>query len=149
MKSSSLSLIWLCVTPWTVAHQYPLSMGFSSKNTGVGCHFLLWGIFLTQVSTLQADSLLSKLPDGNCQLLIENLSVCWCKLGNTLFKWKVEMKEIKTKEKALCEFLTPTDGIKLQIKQNLKVSVMRESWFFHACLKLLFNKIKSKFYLPI
>ena len=25
----------------TVAHQVPLSMGFSLNNTGVGCHFLL------------------------------------------------------------------------------------------------------------
>ena len=30
-------------TPWTVACQAPLSMGFSSKNTGVGSHFLLQG----------------------------------------------------------------------------------------------------------
>ena len=30
--------------------QAPLSMGFSSKNTGVGCHFLLQGIFPTQES---------------------------------------------------------------------------------------------------
>ena len=36
-----LSRVPLCVTPWTVAHQAPLSMGFSSKNTGVGCRFLL------------------------------------------------------------------------------------------------------------
>ena len=35
-------------TPWTVARQTPRSVGFSSKNTGVGCHFLLQGIFLTQ-----------------------------------------------------------------------------------------------------
>ena len=28
--------------------QAPLSMGFSTKNTAVGCHFLLQGIFLTQ-----------------------------------------------------------------------------------------------------
>ena len=34
-------------TPWTVAHQAPLSMGFSRKNTGVGCHFLLQRIFPT------------------------------------------------------------------------------------------------------
>ena len=40
------------VTPWTVACQASLSMGFSSKNTGVGCHFLLQRIFLTQVSNL-------------------------------------------------------------------------------------------------
>ena len=37
---------------WTVAHQTPLSVGFSrqEKNTGVGCHFLLQRIFLTQGS---------------------------------------------------------------------------------------------------
>ena len=29
------------VIPWTSAHQTPLSMDFSGKNTGVGCHFLL------------------------------------------------------------------------------------------------------------
>ena len=31
-----------CATPWTVARQAPLSVGYSlGKNTGVGCHFLL------------------------------------------------------------------------------------------------------------
>ena len=38
------------VTTWTVACQAPLSMGFSGNNTGVGCHFLLQGIFPTQGS---------------------------------------------------------------------------------------------------
>ena len=32
-------------------NQAPLSMGFSSKNTGVGCHSFLKGIFLTQGSS--------------------------------------------------------------------------------------------------
>ena len=36
------------VTPWTVALQAPLSWDFPGKNTGVGCHFLLKGIFPTQ-----------------------------------------------------------------------------------------------------
>ena len=31
-----------------VAHQALLSMGFPGKNTGMNCHFLLQGIFLTQ-----------------------------------------------------------------------------------------------------
>ena len=31
-----------------LAHQAPLSMDSPGKNTGVGCHFLLQGIFLTQ-----------------------------------------------------------------------------------------------------
>ena len=38
------------MTPWTVARQAPLSMEFSSENTGVGCHSLLQGILLTCVS---------------------------------------------------------------------------------------------------
>ena len=37
-------------TPWTVARQAPLSMAFPNKNTGVGCHLLLQGIFPTQGS---------------------------------------------------------------------------------------------------
>ena len=57
------SHVWLFATLWTVAHQAPLSMGFPSKNTGMGCHFLLQGFFLTQGVNLpllhwQADSLL-------------------------------------------------------------------------------------------
>ena len=56
---SRFSRVPLFVTPWTVAHQPPLSMGFPSKNigvgfpdknTGVGCHALLQGIFPTQGS---------------------------------------------------------------------------------------------------
>ena len=40
----------LFVTPWTVAPQALLSMDSPGKNTGVHCHFLLQGIFLTQGS---------------------------------------------------------------------------------------------------
>ena len=40
-------------TPWTIAHQALLCPWDSpGKNTGVGCHFLLQGIFLTQESYL-------------------------------------------------------------------------------------------------
>ena len=37
-------------TQWTVACHAPLSMGFSGRNTGVSCHFVLQGIFPTQRS---------------------------------------------------------------------------------------------------
>ena len=47
---SRFSRFQLFMTLWTVAHQVPLSLRFSSKNTGVGCHILLQGIFLTQGS---------------------------------------------------------------------------------------------------
>ena len=43
-----LSHVWLLASLWTVACDAPLSMEFSDKNTGAGCHFLLQGIFLTQ-----------------------------------------------------------------------------------------------------
>ena len=47
----SLSCIQLYGTPWMVAHQTPLSLGFTpGENTRVGCHFLLQGIFQTQRS---------------------------------------------------------------------------------------------------
>ena len=46
------SHVQLFGTPRTVAHQAPRSMEFSRKNTVVGCHFLLQGIFLTQGSNL-------------------------------------------------------------------------------------------------
>ena len=42
-----LSHVWFFATPWTVAHQAPLSWSSPSKNTGAGCHFLLQRIFLT------------------------------------------------------------------------------------------------------
>ena len=44
----SLSAMSDSATPWTVAHQGSPSMDFLDKNTGVGCHFLLQGIFPTQ-----------------------------------------------------------------------------------------------------
>ena len=37
----------LFVTPWTVARQAPLSMGFSRQEHWSGCHALLQGIFPT------------------------------------------------------------------------------------------------------
>ena len=43
-KCLSFNRVQLFVTPWTVAHQAPLSIG---KNTRVGCHSLLQGIFTT------------------------------------------------------------------------------------------------------
>ena len=47
------SHVWLFVTPWTVACKRPLwPQDSPGKNSGVGCHFLLQGIFPTQASNL-------------------------------------------------------------------------------------------------
>ena len=40
LKLKSLSCVRLFATPYTVAYRPPQSMEFSSKSTGVGCHFL-------------------------------------------------------------------------------------------------------------
>ena len=46
-----LSHVQLFATLWTIAHQAPLSKGHPpGKNAGVGCHFLVQGIFPTQGS---------------------------------------------------------------------------------------------------
>ena len=41
MWACMISHVQLFVTPWTAAHQAPLSMEFSRKEYRVGCHFLL------------------------------------------------------------------------------------------------------------
>ena len=69
-----LSHVRLFATPWTTARQAPFLWASPGKNTGVGCHFLLQGIFPTQglnpyLLHWQADSLpLSHL--GSPKLLI-------------------------------------------------------------------------------
>ena len=50
VKVKSLSRVRLFATLLTVAYQTPQSMVFPGKSTGVDCHFLLQGIFLTQGS---------------------------------------------------------------------------------------------------
>ena len=55
---SGFSHVQFFATLWTVACQAPLSMGFSSKNIGVGCRALLKGISLTQESNMSLLSLL-------------------------------------------------------------------------------------------
>ena len=52
------SRVWLFVTPWTIAHQVPLSMGFSRPQYKVSCHALLHGIFQTQGSNWHLSYLL-------------------------------------------------------------------------------------------
>ena len=48
---SNFSCVQLLMNPWTVAHQTPLcSWDSPGKNTGVGCHAFLHGIFPTQRS---------------------------------------------------------------------------------------------------
>ena len=71
---SHFSHVQLSVTPWTIARQASLSMDSPGKNTTVGCHFLLQGLFLTrglnswllQLLYWQADSLPLSRVGGPC-----------------------------------------------------------------------------------
>ena len=45
---SCFRCVWLFEILWTVVHQAPQSMASSRQETGVGCHYLLQGIFPTQ-----------------------------------------------------------------------------------------------------
>ena len=49
-KVKSLNFVWLFATLWSVAYQarHLHSWDFPGNSTGVGCHFLLQGIFPTQ-----------------------------------------------------------------------------------------------------
>ena len=103
VHAHSLSHVWLLVTPWTVAHQAPLSMGFSSMKTGVGCHFLLQGIFSTRGSNprvlhllhWQADSL-PLVPPGKPHLATAPASkdIVFCLLYS-VFWWSCLSSEDK------------------------------------------------------
>ena len=75
-KVKLLSRVWLFVTPWTVAYQAPQSVGFSRQEYGVGCHFLLQGIFPTQGSNLG-------IP--HCRQMLYRLS--YQGSPNTVFTW--------------------------------------------------------------
>ena len=52
MMCCVLSHVWLFVTPWTVAARLLCPWDFPGKDTVVGCHALLQGIFLTHRSNL-------------------------------------------------------------------------------------------------
>ena len=105
LKVKSLSRIWLLVTPWTAAHQAPLSMGFSRQEYWVGCHCLLrFSLFLiphTQVSfTIY---LISGLP-GYENLLamgIANIQKVIC----PIFEWFEPSKFFPIQQKQKWAFL--------------------------------------------
>ena len=64
--SQSRSVVSDSATPWTIPHQAPCPWNSPGKNTGMGSHSFLQGIFPTQgsnlVSYIVADSLPSEPP---------------------------------------------------------------------------------------
>ena len=72
-------------TPWTVAHQTPLSLGFSRQEYWSGLHFLLQGIFPTQGSKLgllHCRQILYQLHHcRGCSSTFIPISKCWLRLS--------------------------------------------------------------------
>ena len=73
MKVKPLSCVRLFVTPWTIKFTRLLRFwDFPGKSTGVGCHFLLQGIFPTQglnpASHIARQMLLPSEPPGNLHM---------------------------------------------------------------------------------
>ena len=86
---SCFSHVRFCATPWTAAHQAPLSWNSLGKNTGVGCHFLLLShtYLYPKLSshpgchTEQNSTCWTVYP---CQLSILSIAVCTCR-SQTLY----------------------------------------------------------------
>ena len=73
------------MTLWTIAQQAPLSMDSPGKNTGVGCHFLLQGIFLIQESNPSLLHCRQILYHLSYREVPDSLSLCSATLLITVF----------------------------------------------------------------
>ena len=88
-----LSHVHLYVTLWIIACRAPLCAGFfSGKNHGVGCHFLLQGIFLIQGPNFHLLCLLHRqadpLPLWHLKTTVcesQPFLSCWSKKGTETF----------------------------------------------------------------
>ena len=107
-KPCMLSRVWFCVTPWTIAHQAPLSMDFTGQEYWSGLPCPSPGALPNpgiepRSSALQADSLSSESPEGPTGAkrpaeMTEN--------GELLGSFFTHQEKNKT------EFLTPHQGAK-------------------------------------
>ena len=80
VKGKLLSRVRLLATPWTAAHQAPLSMGFLGKSAGVGCHHLLHCIFIKIHNYFCLFSYLSIYKEIGFKKLEPSLVVHWLRI---------------------------------------------------------------------
>ena len=90
----SLSCIQLFVTPWTVAHQAPLSMGFSRQEywSGLPCPppgDLPNSGIETRSPALQGDFLLSEPPGKSKNTGVGSLSLLWGNFPTQELNWSL------------------------------------------------------------
>ena len=91
--------------PWTGAHQAPLSLEFSRQEyCGVGCHFLLQGIFPTQEIEPMCPALASGFfttePPG--EPLVVGIGKYWPKLGTPDSGWDQQKSSVPGSWSSVC-----------------------------------------------
>ena len=82
MKVKSLGCVQLFVTPWTVAHQPPLSIGFSRQEYWSGLPFPSPGGLPNpgikpRSPALEADTLISEPPGGTITIKSNPIPTVW------------------------------------------------------------------------
>ena len=116
---SCFSCVWLFVKLWTVACQASLSMGFSSKNTGAGCHPLVQGSNLNVLSLhWQMGSLPLAPPDtGWYQTFLPHHFV--------LFKCYVQFSSVTQSCQTLCDTMNcmPVLPVHYQLPESTQTHV--------------------------
>ena len=91
VKVKSLSPVWLFATTWTIAHQAPLSMGFSRQEYWSELPFSSPGDLPNpgiklRSPALQADTLRSEPPGHLCKI-VSNSSVIYALSLSIILKW--------------------------------------------------------------
>ena len=80
-----LSCVWLFATPWTMAGQAPLSMGFSKQQYRSALPFHQWGLHWCSTCSSQITSSASSTPtccgDNSCTQQL------WCQQRQTWNSW--------------------------------------------------------------
>ena len=80
---SSLKLLLCCyslscptlVIPWTIAAKLPCPWKLLGENAGVGCHFLLQGIFINMTQALNQCSILIRREKNRLQTVCPLLPI--------------------------------------------------------------------------
>ena len=104
-------------TPWMVATRLLSPWDFPGKNTGVGCHFLLWRIFSTQglnPRLLHCRWILCRLNHQGSPFQLNNLTLILCSSQPKKVRYYMTFSNLATQGKILM------DGYSFRQKSGLK-----------------------------
>ena len=157
-----LSHVWLLVIPRTVAHQAPLSMGFPSNNTGVGCMSFSRGSpnpGIKPVSPALAGGFFTTEPSGKPRWdvgLFKTPTLCSC-LWRALHVWLsvitsgsrsfcyvgLTVSTLDPEWISGCVCLICLEGLALNLEFGRSIAFISEGFFFFLRLK---NKTYTDFH---